>query len=69
MMIPGYSDHLRHGDVYIEADHGYKTGQVSHLTGNVTIENDAIILHAEEADFNPDTWEIQPHGDVRVKLK
>jgi lipopolysaccharide assembly outer membrane protein LptD (OstA) len=33
------------------------------------IETDALLLQADQADYNEDTAEILAHGDVRVKLK
>jgi lipopolysaccharide assembly outer membrane protein LptD (OstA) len=60
---------VRHGDFRVIADSANKTGSVRHLSGNVTIENDAFLLHANQADFNEATQEILAHGDVRIKVK
>jgi lipopolysaccharide assembly outer membrane protein LptD (OstA) len=43
--------------------------QVIHMSGNVTFENDAIVLHADTADYDPNSKEIAAQGDVRVQLK
>jgi lipopolysaccharide assembly outer membrane protein LptD (OstA) len=59
----------RHGEVRIDALKLEETGPVRHLTGNVRIETDAIVLRADRADFNTDTQEIQADGNVRLKLK
>jgi lipopolysaccharide assembly outer membrane protein LptD (OstA) len=60
---------VRHGDVAISADQAKKNGPVRHLIGHVTIESDAVILRADDVDYNVDTGEIVAHGDVRVRLK
>jgi lipopolysaccharide assembly outer membrane protein LptD (OstA) len=60
---------VRHGEIQIEALKQEETGPVKHLSGNVRIETDAIVLHADRADFNTDTHEIQADGNVRLKLK
>ncbi|HMD50444.1 MAG TPA: hypothetical protein VKG79_15140 [Bryobacteraceae bacterium] len=60
---------IRHGDVSITAGHPQDSGSIRQLTGNVVIETDSMVLHADKADYNPDTQEILAQGDVRVKLK
>ena len=60
---------VRHGEILIEAREQTGTGPVKHLSGNVTIETDTVLLHADRADFNADTYEIQADGNVRLKLK
>ncbi len=57
------------GEVRIEALKQEMTGSVAHLSGNVTIETDAVLLHADRVDFNQDTHEIVADGNVRLKLK
>jgi lipopolysaccharide assembly outer membrane protein LptD (OstA) len=42
---------------------------VTRLSGAVEIETAVLILRADEADFNPNTKEIRPRGNVLVKLK
>jgi lipopolysaccharide assembly outer membrane protein LptD (OstA) len=39
------------------------------LKGDVQIESDGVIVKADEAVFNSKTREIEPLGNVRVKLK
>ena len=58
-----------YGDLRLTSLNQERDGAVIHLKGQVTIENDAIRVQADEADYNADTGEIQAHGDVRVKLK
>ena len=60
---------LHHDEVFVSADQQEKDGHMTHLIGHVTIETDAMELRADSADFNVDTKEIAPHGDVRIKLK
>jgi lipopolysaccharide export system protein LptA len=60
---------IRHGEIFVDADQQQTDGRVRHLTGNVKIETDAMVLLADSADFNADTGYIAPHGDVHIKLK
>jgi lipopolysaccharide assembly outer membrane protein LptD (OstA) len=60
---------VRHGDVQISADQTKGSGPARHLVGHVTIESDAVILRADDVDYNIDTGEIVAHGDVHVRLK
>jgi lipopolysaccharide assembly outer membrane protein LptD (OstA) len=60
---------LPHGEIHIEALKQEMTGSVAHLSGNVTIETDTVLLHADRVDFDQDTHEIVADGNVRLKLK
>jgi lipopolysaccharide assembly outer membrane protein LptD (OstA) len=60
---------FRHGDVVVSADQAKNNGPVRHLIGHVTIESDAVILRADDVDYNDATGEIVAHGDVHLKLK
>jgi lipopolysaccharide assembly outer membrane protein LptD (OstA) len=60
---------IRHGDVAVSAKEVQSDWPITHLTGNITIETDAFVLRADSADYNHDTNEITPHGDVHLKLK
>jgi lipopolysaccharide assembly outer membrane protein LptD (OstA) len=60
---------VRHGEFRFTAATANQTGPVRHLSGNVTIETDTFLLHADQADLNEDTQEILAHGDVRIKIK
>jgi lipopolysaccharide assembly outer membrane protein LptD (OstA) len=60
---------LRHDEFRVTANEINKDGPVHHLSGNVTIETDKLLLHADQADYNEDAGEILAHGDVRIKLK
>ena len=60
---------VRHGEIFIEAREQVDSGPVRHLSGNVTIETDSVLLRADRVDFNTDTHEIQADGNVRLKLK
>jgi lipopolysaccharide assembly outer membrane protein LptD (OstA) len=60
---------IPHGEIRIEALKQEMTGSVAHLSGNVTIETDTVLLHADRADFDQDTHEIVADGNVRLKLK
>ena len=53
----------------MSADSGRITGTVRHMSGHVTIETDAILLHADTADYDESTEEVVAHGDVRIQLK
>jgi lipopolysaccharide assembly outer membrane protein LptD (OstA) len=46
-----------------------KPDPVPDLSGNVTIETDTFLLHAEQADLNVDTQEILPRGDVHIRVE
>jgi len=58
-----------HGDFDVTADHQATAGAVIHLSGHVVIETDALLLHADTADFNTRSKEIAAHGDVQIQLK
>jgi lipopolysaccharide assembly outer membrane protein LptD (OstA) len=60
---------LKHSEMLVHAIHQETNGVVLHLTGNVSIESDSMVLRADEADYDPDTQEIVPRGNVRIKLK
>ena len=60
---------LRRGEINITAAHQEKDGAIRHLIGQVTIETEAVIIQATQADINDDTGEIRSHGDVTIKLK
>jgi lipopolysaccharide assembly outer membrane protein LptD (OstA) len=64
-----------HG-VMLAADSIVRDASVIHLKGNVEIKlrpsspnQDVMILHADEADYNRKTDEIIPLGNVRVTLE
>ena len=59
----------RRGDVTVTATHTVRDGSTMRLSGQVTIETEAVIVQASQADFNQDTREIQARGDVTIKLK
>jgi lipopolysaccharide assembly outer membrane protein LptD (OstA) len=58
-----------HGTYDVTANSIEVDGPVRHLSGNVRIESDTILLRADQADFNDDTDEIVAHGELRLKLK
>jgi lipopolysaccharide assembly outer membrane protein LptD (OstA) len=60
---------IRHDDIRVTADRVENDGHVRHLSGNVVIETDAMVLRASEADYNDDATEITARGDVHVKFK
>jgi len=60
---------VRNNEVKMESLEINRSGNVTHLTGNVRIETDAIVLRADAADFNVDTQEVHARGDVQLKLK
>jgi len=64
-----------HG-VILAADSIVRDASVIHLKGRVEIKlrpsspnQDVMILHADEADYNRQTDEIVPQGNVRVTLE
>jgi lipopolysaccharide assembly outer membrane protein LptD (OstA) len=59
----------RHDEVSTSADQLRIDGQMTHLTGHVTIETDVLEIRADSADFNTETKEITPYGNVHIKLK
>ena len=60
---------VRHGEAVVTADRVEQTGAVRHLSGKVTIETDAVLLHADQVDYNDATGDIVAHGEVHLKLK
>lgn len=60
---------IRHGDVSVSAQRVEHNGPMAHFVGHVTIETEAVLIQAEDVDFNPDSQEIVTHGDVHIKLK
>jgi lipopolysaccharide assembly outer membrane protein LptD (OstA) len=60
---------VRRGEIKITAAYQEKDGAIRHLTGQVTVETEAVIIQASQADINQDTGEIRSHGDVTIKLK
>jgi lipopolysaccharide assembly outer membrane protein LptD (OstA) len=57
------------GDYDISANHITAERGVTHMSGHVTIETDAIVLRADAADFDTNSQEIVAHGDVQIQLK
>lgn len=57
------------GAAVVTADGQQQHGAVRHLTGHVKIETNAVLLQADQVDYNDNTGEILAHGDVRIKLK
>jgi lipopolysaccharide assembly outer membrane protein LptD (OstA) len=55
--------------VRVVADQAKQNGTLRHLMGHVTIENDAMMLRADNIDYNEDTGEIVTHGDAHITLK
>jgi len=60
---------IPHGDFDVTADQQATAGPVLRLSGHVVIETDALLLHADTADFNTRSKEIAAHGDVQIQLK
>ncbi|HKE24303.1 MAG TPA: hypothetical protein VKB88_18200 [Bryobacteraceae bacterium] len=60
---------MRRGHITFKAAQMVHEGPVTRLSGPVTIETQAVIIQASQADFNQGTHEIQAHGDVTIKLK
>jgi lipopolysaccharide assembly outer membrane protein LptD (OstA) len=60
---------VRHGEMLVQAGHQERNGAVVHLSGDVKIEIDSMVLRADDVDYNADTSEMLPHGNVRIKLK
>ncbi len=56
-------------DVSVKAGSIARQGPVHQLRGNAVLETSAVLIRAEEIDFNQETNEIEAHGSVRVKLK
>jgi len=58
-----------HDEIRCSADSQTADGPVKHLSGHVVIETEAILLRADQADYNDYTAEITASGHVQVKLK
>jgi Asp-tRNA(Asn)/Glu-tRNA(Gln) amidotransferase A subunit family amidase len=57
------------GDYDITANNMTTEAGVTRASGHVIIETDALVLHADTAEFDLNSKEITAHGDVRVQLK
>jgi hypothetical protein len=66
--VPAEMSSLYIGGVTFSAAEIRKNGSVYRLRGNVEIWTDAMMLRTDEADFHRDTGEIEPRGNVRVRL-
>jgi lipopolysaccharide assembly outer membrane protein LptD (OstA) len=60
---------VRHGEFVVSADRQQLNGSLLHLIGHVRIESDAVLLQAEDVNYNRDTQELVAQGEVHVKLK
>ena len=60
---------VHHGEWVLDADRQEQNGRTRHLSGHVKIETDAVILQADDVNYNDDTQELVAHGDVHIKLK
>jgi lipopolysaccharide assembly outer membrane protein LptD (OstA) len=60
---------IHHGEFVVTADRAEQKGDVRHLIGHVRIESDAVLLQADDVNYNDDTGEIVAHGEVHLKLK
>jgi len=52
----------------LTAEHMTRKGEIIQLRGHVQITTDAVVIHADKADFNSSTGELQPRGNVRLNL-
>ena len=43
-------------------------GEITHLRGHVEIVTGSVVIRADEADFNFSTGEVQPRGNVSIRL-
>jgi lipopolysaccharide assembly outer membrane protein LptD (OstA) len=50
------------------ADSVRHEGGLVRLTGNVRIGMPTFVLYADSAEYRPATGEIEPHGNVKVRL-
>ena len=60
---------MRRGDIDFTSNSQQVKGNILHLSGNVVIETAGFTLHASEADFNRTSHQIQPRGNVSIRLK
>jgi lipopolysaccharide assembly outer membrane protein LptD (OstA) len=59
----------KRGPVYasaLEVVKGVEYPSIAHLKGNVEIRANGFVLHAEQADYDEQTGEIKPSGNVSV---
>jgi lipopolysaccharide assembly outer membrane protein LptD (OstA) len=63
------TQHLHPEQVNMTADSITRQGAVTHLSGNVRVETNAVLLSADSADFDSGTREIKARGNVTVNLK
>ena len=50
----------------IDIERGLPYPSVVHLKGSVEIRTNGFILHADEADYDEDTGEVEARGSVKV---
>jgi len=51
------------------AEKQWTEGTVLHMSGRVAIEAHGFTLHASEVDFDRNSRELQPRGDLTIRLK
>jgi len=60
---------VRHDEIHVTADRIVNEGHIRHLSGNVVMETDTMVLRASDVDYDDDAGEVTARGDVRVKFK
>lgn len=65
----GRADSLSSGDVHLAAINMRSDGAIRHLSGQVQIETNAVLIRADQADYNSQTHEVNATGNVHITLK
>lgn len=60
---------MNQSEVKLQAVQMRDENGVRELDGHAEIETATFILRANEASYNPQTRQIEAHGDVRITLK
>lgn len=57
------------GQIRVFARTQSSVGPMRKLEGNVRIETESVLIRADHAVFNADTFDIAASGNVHIKLK
>lgn len=65
----GAADALSWNNVRLAAISINGDGAIRHLSGQVQIETNAVLIRADQADYNSQTHEVNASGSVKITLK
>ncbi len=65
----GAADALSWNNVQLTAVSMRSDGAIRHLRGKIQIETNAVLIRADQADYNSQTHEVSASGNVKITLK